>query len=346
MESMKDYEKELERSFRTINEGDIVSGAVVAVTDEEVTLDLNYYAPGIIKIENLSNDPDFHAKEELQPGDIIEATVVRTDDGHGNIELSKKEANEVLAWDKLREMMEQQTVVTVRIKESVPSGVVAFLEGIRAFIPASQLSADYVEDTDAWIGKDVRVVVITVDPEKNKLVLSGKVVARQEREEERNHRIAMLVPGSVVEGTVESIMPYGAFINIGNGISGLVHISQISQKRISSVHEVLKGYRKEDDIYIEVSDNGLGMPQDMVEQLLTDNNRVRKHGSGVGVINVHNRIRLRFGKPYGLEIESMPDEGTTIRIHLPYIPYEPEKLELLENGKMQELKGGKSNEEK
>ena len=108
----------------------------------------------------------------------------------------------------------------------------------------------------------------------------------------------------------------------------------------------VKGYRKEDDIYIEVSDNGLGMPQDMVEQLLTDNNRVRKHGSGVGVINVHNRIRLRFGKPYGLEIESMPDEGTTIRIHLPYIPYEPEKLELLETGKMQELKGGKSNEEK
>ena len=239
MESMKDYEKELERSFRTINEGDIVSGAVVAVTDEEVTLDLNYYAPGIIKIENLSNDPDFHAKEELQPGDIIEATVVRTDDGHGNIELSKKEANEVLAWDKLREMMEQQTVVTVRIKESVPSGVIAFLEGIRAFIPASQLSADYVEDTDAWIGKDVRVVVITVDPEKNKLVLSGKVVARQEREEERNHRIAMLVPGSVVEGTVESIMPYGAFINIGNGISGLVHISQICEKRIKKPSEVL-----------------------------------------------------------------------------------------------------------
>ena len=68
---------------------------------------------------------------------------------------------------------------------------------------------------------------------------------------------------------------------------------------------------------------------------------MRKHGSGVGVINVHNRIRLRFGKPYGLEIESMPDEGTTIRIHLPYIPYEPEKLELLENGKIQELKGGK-----
>ena len=267
-ESMKDYEKELERSFRTINEGDIVSGAVVAVTDEEVTLDLNYYAPGIIKIENLSNDPDFHAKEELQPGDIIEATVVRTDDGHRNIELSKKEANEVLAWDKLREMMEQQTVVTVRIKESVPSGVVAFLEGIRAFIPASQLSADYVEDTDAWIGKDVRVVVITVDPEKNKLVLSGKVVARQEREEERNHRIAMLVPGSVVEGTVESIMPYGAFINIGNGISGLVHISQISQKRISSVHEVLKEGQKVKAKILNTNDGKVSLSMKALEDIM------------------------------------------------------------------------------
>ena len=109
----------------------------------------------------------------------------------------------------------------------------------------------------------------------------------------------------------------------------------------------IQGFIGLNDEYVEgIFVSGEMQSQDMVEQLLTDNNRVRKHGSGVGVINVHNRIRLRFGKPYGLEIESMPDEGTTIRIHLPYIPYEPEKLELLENGKMQELKGGKSNEEK
>ena len=140
-ESMKDYEKELERSFRTINEGDIVSGSVIAVSEEEVTLDLNYYTQGIIKVENLSNDPDFNPKEQLQPGDVIEATVIKVDDGNGNIELSKKEANDVLAWDKLQEMLENETQVTVRIKESVPSGVVAFLEGIRAFIPASTINS-------------------------------------------------------------------------------------------------------------------------------------------------------------------------------------------------------------
>lgn len=163
--------------------------------------------------------------------------------------------------------MEQQTVVTVRIKESVPSGVVAFLEGIRAFIPASQLSADYVEDTDAWIGKDVRVVVITVDPEKNKLVLSGKVVARQEREEERNHRIAMLVQ-ICGRGTVESIMPYGAFINIGNGISGLVHISQISQKRISSVHEVLKEGQKVKAKILNTNDGKVSLSMKALEDIM------------------------------------------------------------------------------
>lgn len=267
-ESMKDFEKELERSFRTINVGDIISGTVAAVSDDEVTLDLGYYAPGIIKIENLSNDPDYNAKEQLQPGDVIEAAVVSTDDGRGNIELSKKEANDLLAWEKLEEMKQQETIVTVRIKESVPAGVIGYLEGIRAFVPASQISADYVEDTSAWIGKDIRVKVITVDPEKEKLVLSGKAVARQEREEEHNHRVAMLVPGSVVEGTVESIMPYGAFVNIGNGISGLVHISQISQKRISSVHEVLKEGQKVKAKILSTNDGKVSLSMKALEDIM------------------------------------------------------------------------------
>ena len=269
-ESMKDYEKELERSFRTINEGDIVSGTVIAVSEEDVTLDLNYYTQGIIKTENLSNDPDFNPKEQLQIGDEIEATVIKVDDGNGNIELSKKEANDVLAWDKLAEMMENETVVNVRIKESVPSGVVTFLEGIRAFIPASHLSTDYVEDTDKWIGTEVTLEVINVDKEKNKLVLSGKVVARKQQEEERNHRIAMLVPGTVVEGTVESIMPYGAFINLGNGISGLVHISQICQKRIGSVHEVLKEGQKVKAKIINTNDNRVSLSMKALEEIMPD----------------------------------------------------------------------------
>ena len=97
------------------------------------------------------------------------------------------------------------------------------------------------------------------------------------------------------------------------------------------------GYRKGEDVYIEVKDNGLGMPEEMVDALLIENNRVRKRGSGVGLINVHNRIRLRFGDSYGLEVESRLDEGTTVRIHLPYIAYSSETVELLEDGRIRQI---------
>ena len=270
METMDDFKDELEASFRQIREGDIITGTVIAVSEEEITLDLKYYAQGIIKVEDFSNDPDFAVLEQIHAGDEIEATVVKTDDGQGNILLSRKEANDVLAWEKLQQMMEDGTVVKVRIKESVPSGVVTFLEGIRAFIPASQITLDYVEDTDAWIGKEIEVRVITVDPEKEKLVLSGKAVAREAEAEERSHKISMIVPGTVMEGTVESLMPYGAFINLGNGLSGLVHISQICERRIKKPSEVLKEGQKVKAKVLNTNDNKISLSMKALEEEMED----------------------------------------------------------------------------
>ena len=100
-ETMKDYERELEASFRKISEGDVISGTVIDVNEEEVTLDLKYYTQGIIKAKDMSADPGFSVLEEVHEGDVIEATVVKMDDGQGNILLSKKEANAVLSWDVL-----------------------------------------------------------------------------------------------------------------------------------------------------------------------------------------------------------------------------------------------------
>lgn len=266
-ETMKDYEKELEASFRRISEGDIIKGTVIDVNEEEVVLDLKYYAQGIIKAENLSNDPDFLSAGGIAVGDEIEATVISMDDGEGNIELSKKEANDVLAWDKLQAMLDEETIVKVRVKESVKSGVVAYLEGMRAFIPASQLSTDYVEDVETWVGKEIEVKVITVDREKNKVVLSGKAVAREKEAEERRHRISMMVPGTVTEGVVESLMPYGAFVNLGNGISGLVHISQISQRRIKKPSEVLKEGQKVKVKILNTNDNKVSLSMKALEEI-------------------------------------------------------------------------------
>lgn len=270
METMDDYKEELEASFRKVSEGDILSGTVIDVNEEEVALDLKYYAPGIIRVSDLSNGPDFNVMEEVHKGDVIEATVIKTDDGQGNILLSRKEANDALAWEKLQQMLEDGTVVTVKIKESNPSGVLTNLEGIRAFIPASKITLDYVEDTQAWVGKEIKVKVITADKEKNKLVLSGREVAREEAEEERNHRISMIVPGSVLEGTVESLMPYGAFVNLGNGLSGLVHISQICERRIGKPSEVLKVGQKVKAKVLNTNNNKISLSMKALEEEMVD----------------------------------------------------------------------------
>ena len=239
-ETMKDYEKELEASFRKIREGDVISGTVIDVNEEEVTLDLKYYTQGIIKAEDMSNDPAFSLLNDVKAGDVIEATVIRMDDGQGNILLSKKEANEVLSWDVLEQMKEEKTDVTVKVSEAVNGGAVAYVEGIRGFIPASQLDLNYVEDPSAYVGKTLKVRVITVDQEKEKLVLSAKEILKEQQKEEHDHKVAMIVPGTILEGTVESLQTYGAVIDLKDGLSGLVHISQICQKRIKKPSEVLK----------------------------------------------------------------------------------------------------------
>lgn len=269
-ESMNDFKDELEASFRKLSEGDIISGTVISVTEEDVTLDLKYYAPGIIKAEELSSDPDFNPMESIQVGDILEATIIRMDDGEGNLLLSKKEANDVLAWEKLNQYLEEGTNLNVRIKGIVPSGVIAYLEGIRGFIPASHLSLNYVEDCNPWLGKDVEVRVITVDQSKKKLVLSAKVIEREKAEEEHNHRISMLSPGTVVEGTVESLMPYGAFVNIGNGLSGLVHISQICTRRIKKPREVLKVGQHVKAKILNTNDNKISLSMRVLEEEMAD----------------------------------------------------------------------------
>lgn len=269
-ESMDNYKNELEASFRKINEGDIISGTVIAVSDEEVTLDLKYYTQGIIKVADLSNDPNFQVMEEVHNGDVIEATVVKTDDGEGNILLSKKEANDVLAWEKLNTYLEEGTALSVKVSGIVPSGVVAYVEGIRGFIPASQLDLSYVEATEEWLGREIKARVITVDESKKKLVLSAKVILREEQQEEHNRKIAMMVPGSVLEGTVESLMPYGAFVDLGDGISGLIHISQISHKRIGKPSEVLEVGQKLKVKVLNTNDNKVSLSLKALEEEMVD----------------------------------------------------------------------------
>ncbi len=241
-ETMADYERELEASFRKINEGDILTGTVIGVSETEITLDLGYYTDGLIRLEDASDDPTFSLKDSIKPGEKLSATVIRTDDGRGHILLSMKAAADVLAWDRLKELKDTQDNVTVKISGVTRGGAVAYLEGIRGFIPASKLALDYVEEDDLpnWLNKSLDVRVITAEEDGKRLVMSAKEILREKEAEERKTRISNVEPGLVTEGTVETIKPYGAFVNLGNGLSGLLHISQISQQRIKHPSAVLK----------------------------------------------------------------------------------------------------------
>ena len=239
-ETMEDYKEALEASYRRIRPGDIVTGTVIDVNDQDVTIDFNYYAPGRIPVTELSDDPTYHVLENVAVGDTLTATVVKTDDGAGNMLLSCKDAAEELAWDKLQEAQKTKKVYHVKVAGAVNGGCVAYVEGVRGFIPASKLALEYVEEPADYLNKELDVQVISVDEGAKRVVLSAKELLLAKVMEEKNKKINKYTVGTVMEGTVEQLKDYGAFVNIGDGITGLVHISQISDRRLKHPSQVLK----------------------------------------------------------------------------------------------------------
>ena len=271
-ETMDDLKDELEASFRTINEGDVLTGTVIGISDTEILLDFDYYAPGVIPLENASDDPSFNIKERIEIGQTLKATVVRRDDGAGRILLSMKEAAALLAWDRLRELLHTQDNVTVRIAETTRAGAIAFLEGIRGFIPASRLALTYVEEAELseWVGKSIEVRVIAADEADKHLVLSAREILRERQAEERSRMVSSVQIGLVTEGTVQTIKPYGAFVDLGNGLSGLLHVSQISQKRVKNPAAVLKEGQKVKVKIIDQKDGKISLSMKALEDVMAE----------------------------------------------------------------------------
>ncbi len=238
--SMKDFEHDLERSFQVLKEGDILEVTIIGISDTELTVDLDYYTEGIIPIDECSDDPAFSIKNDMNIGAQIKAMVIDSENASGSVILSMKEANQVLVWDELKEDMADGTVFEVKIIDSVPAGAIGYVKGIRGFIPASQLALEYVQDTSVYVGMTVSAVIITADAKEKKLVLSAKMIEKERALVEKTKRIGRLMEGDIVEGTIERMESYGVFINIGEGLLGLCHISQITNKFIKSPKEELK----------------------------------------------------------------------------------------------------------
>ena len=267
--TMADYAAELEASFRKINVGDILEGTVIGISETEITLDLGYYTDGIVRLEDISDNPAFSIKADIEPGQTVSATVIKRDDGAGHILLSMIEAAAVLAWDKLKELLESQENITVKVTEITKGGAVGYLEGIRGFIPASKLSLEYVDEADLenYLYKSLEVRVINVEEENKRLVMSAREILKEAADAERAKKISNVEVGLVTEGVVETLKPYGAFVNLGNGLSGLLHISQICQNRIKHPGVVLKEGQTVKVKITEIKDGKLSLSMKALEDV-------------------------------------------------------------------------------
>lgn len=165
----------------------------------------------------------------------------------------------LLAWQKINEYLEAKEILNVEITGIVNKGVIALVEGIRGFIPVSRLDIKHVEDTNPWLGKEIRVRVIQADMENNKLVLSAREILKEEARAEKNVKISSIKVGEVLEGTVEKLADFGAFIALGDGISGLCHISQISLEKIKHPKVALEEGQKVTVKVIKNQDGKIGL---------------------------------------------------------------------------------------
>lgn len=192
--------------------------------------------------EEMKKNPETEAQE---PVETMEDYAAELEASYKEMEermsrMPEEDGAEGEKWAQFVQMMEDKTIVKVKISEAVKGGVVAFVDEVRAFIPASQISTEYVEKLEDLQGKHLETVIITADPEKKRLVLSGRQVEQEKKDAQRKERMAQFQAGDVVEGTVERLQPYGAFIRLADGVDGLLHISQISNQRIKHPGVVLK----------------------------------------------------------------------------------------------------------
>lgn len=226
-----DFAAQWEQTLRQIRPGQTVTGTVVQITEDEVCVNVGYKADGIVKKADLTST-------DVQIGDEIEVEVVKVNDGEGNVLLSQKNIVNRKAWDAIVAAEEAGEFVEGIGKEAVKGGLIAMIDGIRAFVPASQLSNRYVEKIEEFAGQTMKLKIIELDKTKKRVVASRKAVLAVEAAEKKKAIWENLEAGSVVKGTVRRLTDFGAFVDIG-GVDGLVHVTELSWGRVRHPSDVV-----------------------------------------------------------------------------------------------------------
>ena len=231
-DAQNSFMAEVDATLVRIRPGQTVTGTVVQVTDDEVYVNIGYKADGIIKRTELT-------QQDAKVGDELEVEVVKVNDGEGNVVLSQRNIVNRKAWDALMTKYEAGEYVDGVGKEAVKGGLIADVEGVRAFVPASQLSQRYVEKIADFVGKDLKLKIIEVDKQKKRIVASRKAVMAEEAAAKKKEAWETLQEGEIIHGIVRRLTDFGAFVDVG-GVDGLVHITDLSWGRIKHPSEVVQ----------------------------------------------------------------------------------------------------------
>jgi small subunit ribosomal protein S1 len=228
----------IEDSLKDFKDGDLVEGTVVKVDRDEVLLDIGYKSEGVIPAKELSIRQDVDPSEVVKVGDHIEALVLQKEDKEGRLILSKKRAQYERAWSRIEDIMRRGETIKGPVIEVVKGGLILDI-GLRGFLPASLVELRRVRDLHPYVGQELECKIIELDRNRNNVVLSRRAFLEESQSEGRKKFLESLRKSERRHGVVSSIVNFGAFVDIGGGVDGLVHVSELSWKHVDHPSEVV-----------------------------------------------------------------------------------------------------------
>ncbi len=257
-EERQKYDDVYDKTFKQINDSELVNGTIVGMTKTDVVINIGFKSDGLVALNEFRDTPD------LKVGDEIEVMVVEKEDKDGNLHLSRKQARTVRAWEKIVDMHKSGEIVTGLITSKTKGGLIVDVFGMETFLPGSQIDVKPVTDYDQFVGKTMEFKVVKINDAIKNAVVSHKALIESDIEQQRAEIIGKLEKGQVLEGTIKNITDFGAFLDLG-GLDGLLYITDISWGRINHPSEVLHLDQKLNVVVLDFDDDkkriSLGLKQ-------------------------------------------------------------------------------------